>query len=76
MVDTSGFFAYDAITTQCQELFMKIYDIFNGNWVGRVDYILSGKELKVLEINTISGMSRGNLFPKMLRGQMLTFRIF
>ncbi len=57
----------DAIAKQCQELSMKIYDIFKCNWFARVDYILSGEELKVLEINTIPGMSKESLVPKMLR---------
>ena len=56
-----------AIAKECQELSLKIYDIFHCNWFARVDYIISGGELYLLEINTIPGMSKESIIPKMLR---------
>ena len=57
----------DKIAKDCQELSLKIYDIFRCKWFGRVDYILSNNELYMLEINTIPGMSRESIIPKMVR---------
>jgi D-alanine-D-alanine ligase len=56
-----------SIAKQCQELSLKIYDILHCNWFARVDYILSNSQLYVLEINTIPGMSKESIIPKMLR---------
>ncbi len=57
----------DDIAKQCQDLSMRIYDIFKCNWFARVDFILTDKKLNVLEINTIPGMSKESLVPKMLQ---------
>jgi D-alanine-D-alanine ligase len=55
------------IAKKCQDLSLKIYDLFNCNWFARVDYILSNNKLYLLEINTIPGMSSESIIPKMLR---------
>lgn len=52
---------------QCQELTLKIYDLFNCHWFARVDYIIDGEKLIPLEINTIPGMSRESIIPKMIK---------
>ncbi len=57
----------DDIAKQCQDLSMRIYDIFKCNWFARVDFILTDEKLNVLEINTIPGMSKESLVPKMLQ---------
>lgn len=55
------------LAKKCQELSLKIYDIFHCKWFSRVDYIISDGKLYLLEINTIPGMSKESIIPKMLR---------
>ncbi|HBH48048.1 MAG TPA: D-alanine--D-alanine ligase [Bacteroidales bacterium] len=62
----------DAIAKECQELSLKIYDLFHCHWFARVDYILSNGNLFLLEINTIPGMSKESIIPKMLRADNLS----
>lgn len=57
----------DEITKKCQELSLKIYDLFNCKWFARVDYIIENNQLFVLEINTIPGMSKESIIPKMVK---------
>lgn len=59
------------IAKKCQDLSLKIYDIFHCNWFARVDYIIQDNELYMLEINTIPGMSKESIVPKMLRTEGL-----
>lgn len=56
----------DNIAKKCQKLSLKIYDLFNCRWFARIDYILRGDEMFVLEINTIPGMSKESIVPKMI----------
>lgn len=61
----------DELAKQCKELSLKIYDIFNCKWFARVDYIIQNNKLYLLEINTIPGMSKESIIPKMLRAEGL-----
>lgn len=61
----------EEIAEKCQELTLKIYDIFNCSWFARVDYIIQNRKLYVLEINTIPGMSAESIIPKMVRAANL-----
>ena len=45
----------------------RIYENMGCSGVVRMDYILSGKDLYFLEINTIPGMTNASLVPKMVR---------
>ncbi len=63
-----------AIANQCQQLSLRIYDLFHCKWFARVDYIVSEGELYLLEINTIPGMSKQSIIPKMVRAQGLDLR--
>lgn len=54
-------------TALVQETSKKIYAHLGCSGVVRVDYILSGKGLYVLELNTIPGMTEASLVPKMVR---------
>lgn len=45
----------------------RIYEKMGCKGVVRIDYILSGKDLYFLEINTIPGMTNASLVPKMVR---------
>jgi D-alanine-D-alanine ligase len=59
------------IAKTCQEISLKVYDIFNCHWFARVDYIVQNGELFLLEINTIPGMSKESIIPKMVRADNL-----
>ena len=59
------------IALKCQELSLRIYDLFHCMWFARVDYILSEGKLYMLEINTIPGMSQESIIPKMLNADKL-----
>lgn len=56
----------DSITKQCQDLSLKIYDLLNCKWFARIDYIIEDNKLFLLEINTIPGMSKESIIPKMI----------
>jgi D-alanine-D-alanine ligase len=62
----------DKIAEQCKDLSLKIYDLFNCRWFARIDYIISDNQLYLLEINTIPGMSRESIIPKMVRAANLS----
>lgn len=57
----------EQVARRCQELSLKIYDLFHCRWFARIDYIIQDGQLYLLEINTIPGMSKESLIPKMLR---------
>ena len=50
-----------------QEASRRIYARLGCSGVVRVDYILSGKDLYFLEINTIPGMTSASLVPQQVR---------
>jgi D-alanine-D-alanine ligase len=56
----------DSIAKQCQDLSLKIYDLLNCKWFARIDYIIEDNKLFLLEINTIPGMSKESIIPKMI----------
>ena len=57
----------DSMTARIQEVSRKIYARLGCSGVVRVDYILSGDDLYVLEVNTIPCMTSASLVPKMVR---------
>lgn len=57
----------EKIAQECKDLSLRIYDLFNCHWFARIDYIISNNKLYLLEINTIPGMSRESIIPKMVR---------
>jgi D-alanine-D-alanine ligase len=65
----------DVVANQCRELSLRIYDLFHCSWFARVDYIISGDELYLLEINTIPGMSKESIIPKMLRADNMELSV-
>lgn len=62
------------IAIKCQELSLKIYDLFNCKWFARIDYIIKENELFLLEINTIPGMSKESIIPKMINASEKTLK--
>jgi D-alanine-D-alanine ligase len=51
----------------CQQLTEKIYRVMNAKGFCRVDYILQDGQFKLLEINTIPGMSPNSIIPQQVR---------
>lgn len=52
---------------ECQQLTEKIYRVMNAKGFCRVDYILQDGRFKLLEINTIPGMSPNSIIPQQVR---------
>jgi D-alanine-D-alanine ligase len=61
----------DQETFACKELTGKIYQWLGCKGMCRVDYILSKGKFKLLEINTIPGMSQNSIIPQQIRAQGL-----
>ena len=51
----------------CRELTEKIYRVMNAKGFCRVDYILQEGQFKLLEINTIPGMSPNSIIPQQVK---------
>lgn len=62
----------DEIQKKCQDLSSYIYDLTGCKGLIRVDYILKGNQLFFLELNTVPGMSRESIVPKMIRAANYT----
>ena len=56
----------------CQKLTEKIYRVLNGKGFCRVDYILHDGQFKLLEINTIPGMSPNSIIPQQVKAAGLS----
>ena len=69
-------------TQKIQKLSVEIYKTLKCRGVVRIDYILGKNQLYFLEVNTIPGMSKNSIVPKMLRnagfslGQFITDLIY
>ncbi|MFW5821012.1 MAG: D-alanine--D-alanine ligase [Bacteroidota bacterium] len=62
----------ETIQRRCQEISSSIYDLTACKGLVRVDYILKGNQLFFLELNTVPGMSRESIVPKMIRAAGMT----
>ncbi len=62
----------EEIQKKCQELSSYIYDVTACKGLIRVDYILKGNQFFFLELNTVPGMSRESIVPKMIRAANYT----
>ncbi|MFW5644782.1 MAG: D-alanine--D-alanine ligase [Bacteroidota bacterium] len=62
----------EKIQKNCQELSSFIYDATACEGLVRIDYILKGNQLYFLELNTVPGMSRESIVPKMIRAAGFT----
>ena len=56
----------EALSLKCQELACQIYDLTDSAGIIRVDFIIKGNQLYFLELNSIPGMSRESIIPKMV----------
>jgi D-alanine-D-alanine ligase len=57
----------DKLTKQIQQLSSKIYDVLDCKGLVRVDFIIRKGDPYFLEINTVPGMSKNSIVPKMIR---------
>ncbi len=60
------------IQEKCQQLSSRIYDLISCKGLVRIDFILRGNQIYFLEVNTIPGMSKESIVPKMIRGDGYT----
>ena len=64
------------LTERVKRLTSAIYDILRCEGIVRVDYIVRGGEIFLLEVNTAPGMTSNSFVPKMLRAMGGTVRDF
>lgn len=55
------------IENACKSLSKEIYQKLNCKGIVRIDYILNDNKLYFLEVNTVPGMSKNSIVPKMIR---------
>lgn len=60
------------IQQKCQNISSEIYDAIDCRGLVRMDFILKGDELFFLELNTVPGMSKESIVPKMIRADGYT----
>ena len=61
-------------TKQCQDLTKMIYQKLNAKGMIRVDYIKVENEFKMIEVNTIPGLSPESIFPQQVKAYGTTMR--
>ena len=59
---------------RCREMSQLLYEKLNCKGVVRFDYIFTGKIFYFLEVNTVPGLSKASIVPRMARAQGWTFR--
>jgi len=62
----------EEIQLKCQELSSAIYDEIRCKGLVRMDFILRGNQIYFLEVNTVPGMSKESIVPKMIRADGYT----
>ena len=63
------------LTEEIQQLTAKIYDYIGAKGIIRVDYIISPEgEVKMLEINTVPGMTTTSFIPQQIKAAGLNIR--
>jgi len=63
------------LTAEIQELTSKIYDCIGAKGFIRIDYIISPKEeIKMLEVNTVPGMTATSFIPQQIKAAGLNIR--
>jgi len=62
------------ISRKCREISHLLYEKLNCKGVVRFDYIFTGKTFYFLEVNTVPGLSKASIVPRMARAQGWTFR--
>jgi D-alanine-D-alanine ligase len=57
---------------ECKHQASKIYDALGCKGIVRIDFIIRGHEVFMLEVNTVPGMSQNSIIPKQIRAINLT----
>lgn len=60
------------IQEKCQSISSDIYDHLGCKGLVRMDFILRGNQIYFLEVNTVPGMSKESIVPKMIRADGYT----
>ena len=61
------------LTKKAQELALKVYKLLDCKGFSRIDMILKGKKIYVLENNTIPGLTPNSLLPKAAKADNISF---
>jgi len=64
------------LAKKAQDVALKIHRAFDLGAYSRIDFIVSKGKVYVLELNTIPGLTKNSLFPKMIRATGSTFEEF
>ena len=64
----------DSESLQCREISTLLYEKLNCKGVVRFDYIFTGKVFFFLEVNTVPGMSKASIVPRMTLAHGWTFK--
>ncbi len=64
------------ISDECREISGRIYDLLNCRGMVRVDFILHREKLKVLEVNTVPGLSPESIIPAQAKAHGWSFSEF
>lgn len=64
----------DALRDQIQATTLKIYDIIGAQGIIRVDYIITGTQINLLEVNTTPGMTATSFIPQQVRAAGLDIK--
>jgi D-alanine-D-alanine ligase len=62
----------EEISSKCQSISSRIYDLLNCIGIVRIDFICRDRELYFLELNGIPGMTRESIVPMQIRAYGLT----
>jgi D-alanine-D-alanine ligase len=62
----------EALAERVRNISSIIYDALNCKGIVRIDYIISGKDIYFLEVNTVPGMSPNSIVPKQIRAAGLS----
>ncbi len=60
----------------CQAVTKKVYQQLSCKGIVRVDYMLVGRELYIIELNTVPGMSAESIVPKQLAAAEIDIKLF
>jgi D-alanine-D-alanine ligase len=61
------------VSKKCSEISHLLYEKLNCKGIVRFDYIFTGKTFYFLEVNTVPGMSKASIVPRMVGAQGWTF---
>ena len=64
----------DAIRDKIQAETLRLYDIIGANGIIRVDWIITGEKINLLEVNTTPGMTQTSFIPQQVRAAGLDIK--